>query len=217
MKFLFVLTLFVWSVTLCKAQTFVSEGSKQIFSSPHLPQQIRKHHAVAILPVTAKVNYAKPPKGFNRQAHFMLEVELGNNVQQRLYTFLVRKAKLYTVTFQNVEQTNAILQKAGMYDHLKDFSPAEIAQVLGVDAVLTGQFELDQNQPNLEAGTTAVTLKDIPGNSALGTLTLMLHSGTTGELLWRFFKIMDDDFTSANPEIIQRLMRKVSRNLPYSI
>ncbi|MBC7745802.1 MAG: hypothetical protein H7096_11945, partial [Flavobacterium sp.] len=39
---------------------------------------------------------------------------------------------------------------------------------------------------------------------------------TDGELLWRFFKTMDDGIMSSTDDLIERMMRKVSRNFPYA-
>lgn len=217
MKTLYLIIILVWSTTLVQAQAFMSEGSKQIFTCPQLPKKIKKHHTVAVLPVKAKITYTKLPKNFNREAHQEQEVSLGQNIQNSLFLYFVRKANLYSVTFQNVEKTNSLLKEAGMYDRLEDFTPDEIAKVLGVDAVLGGKFDLEQTRSDGTAFATAVMFSEYVGKTGLGTLTLMLHNGENGELLWRFFKIMDDDFTSENKELVERMMRKVSRNLPYAI
>ncbi len=217
MKTLCLLIFLVWSTTLVHAQGFLSEGSKQIFTSPQLPKQIRAHQTVAILPVEAKITYAKLPTIFNSKAHQEQEAGLGQNIQKSLYSYFVRKAKSYSVTFQDVEKTNTLLQEAGMYGQLKNYTPDQIAKVLGVDAVLDGKFDLEQTHADKAAFITAVVMRDYVGKTGLGSLTLMLYHGENGELLWRFFKIVDDDFTAANKELVERLMRKVSRNLPYSI
>ncbi len=217
MKTLCLLVLLVWSATLVHAQGFLSESSKQIFTSPQCPKQIRAHQTVAILPVNAKITYAKLPKGFNTRAHQEQEASLSLNIQKSLHAYLMRKAKSYSVTFQDVEKTNTLLQEAGMYGQLKNYTPDQIAKALGVDAVLDGKFDLEQTHSDGAAFVTAVMLRDYVGKTGLGSLTLMLYHGQNGELLWRFFKIVDDDFTAANKELIERLMRKVSRNLPYAI
>ncbi|RDC63555.1 hypothetical protein [Adhaeribacter pallidiroseus] len=217
MKTLCLLVFLVWSSTLVHAQGFLSESSKQIFTSPQLPKQIRTHQTVAILPVEAKITYAKLPKNFNAKVHQEQEARLGQNIQKSLYTYFARRVKSYSVTFQDVDKTNALLEQAGMYGNLKNFTPDQMAQALGVDAVLNGKFDLEQTQADGSAFVTAVMRRDYVGKTGLGSLTLMLYHGQNGELLWRFFKIVDDDFTAANKELVERLMRKVSRNLPYSI
>ncbi|PSR53429.1 hypothetical protein AHMF7605_07760 [Adhaeribacter arboris] len=218
MKTFCTLLLFFFATTLMSpAQVLLGEGSKQIFASPQLASAIQQHQTVAILPFTAKITYRKPPKNFNPQAHQEQETTLAQNIQSSLYTYLLRKAKSYSVTFQEVEKTNSLLKKAGMYGKLEEFTREEIAKALGVDAVISGKFDMEQTRSDGTAFATAVVFGGYAGKTGSGSLTMTLHNGQDGELLWRFFKTMDDDFTSATDDLVERMMRKVSRNFPYAI
>lgn len=45
---------------------------------------------------------------------------------------------------------------------------------------------------------------------------MQIKNGTDGILLWRFSKSMDETaFSSAN-QLMERMMKKVSRNFPYA-
>ena len=53
------------------------------------------------------------------------------------------------------------------------------------------------------------------GSVASGLLTMQIYNGKDGKLLWRFSKEMNEGaFSSAN-EMVERMMRKVTRNFPY--
>ena len=41
------------------------------------------------------------------------------------------------------------------------------------------------------------------------------YHGASGELLWRFYKEMNEDVMSSANAVMERMMRKVSRNFPY--
>jgi hypothetical protein len=45
---------------------------------------------------------------------------------------------------------------------------------------------------------------------------MQLYNGKDGELLWRFYKEMNETITSNANEVMERMMRKVARNFPYS-
>ena len=42
-----------------------------------------------------------------------------------------------------------------------------------------------------------------------------LYSGKDGELLWRFYKQMNEGLASSANELMVRMMKKVGRNFPY--
>lgn len=192
------------------------EGSKQVFESPKLKSEIAVHKTVAILPFNTKITYKKQPKNFSPEANRDQEKTMSKSIQSSMYTFLLRKAGSYSVEFQDVDKTNILLKKAGMLDKLDEFTKDEIAKVLGVDGVLGGSFETEQSKSEAGAIASAVLFGGFGGKTGTGSLTLTLNNGSTGDLLWRFFKTMDDGITTSTDDLVERMMRKVSRNFPYT-
>lgn len=208
------LTLSVFILTFAaKAQL---EGSKQIFESPKLKAEIVAHKTIAILPFDTKISYKKQPKGFSAEANRDQEKTMSKSIQSSMYTFLLRKSKDYTVEFQDVDKTNILLKKAGIADKLDEFTKDEVAKALGVDAVLGGKFETEQTKSEAGAIASAVLFGGFGGKTGTGTLTLTLNNGSNGDLLWRFFKTMNDSITTSTDDLVEHMMRKVSRNFPYS-
>ncbi|MBB2143918.1 hypothetical protein GM921_00340 [Pedobacter sp. LMG 31464] len=192
------------------------EGSKQIFENPKLKSEIVQHKVVAILPFDTKISYKKQPKNFSAEANKEQEKTMSKSIQSSMYTFLLRRGKDYSVEFQDVDKTNILLKKAGMTDKLDEFTRDEIAKALGVDAILGGRFETEQTKSEAGAIASAVLFGGLGGKTGTGTLTLTLNNGISGDLLWRFFKTMDDSITSSTDDLVERMMRKVSRNFPYT-
>lgn len=217
MKKLYILLLFVFCTQLTQAQGFLTEGSKQIFVSPQMSSEVKNHKTVAILPFEAKITYKKQPKNFNAEANRDQEASMASSIQSSMYTYLLRKSKNYSVTFQDVEKTNILLKKAGMYDKLGEFTRDEIATALGVDAVIGGRFETEQTKSEAAAIASAVVFGGLGGKTGTGSLTMTINNGNDGELLWRFFKTMDDGIATSTDDLVERMMKKVARNFPYSI
>lgn len=211
-KILLILTIISLSVV-AKAQF---EGSKQIFESPNLKSEISQHKLVAILPFDTKISYKKQPKNFSVEGNKEQEKTMSKSIQSSMYTFLLRKGKNYSVEFQDVDKTNILLKKAGMTDKLDEFTKDEVAKALGVDAILGGRFETEQTKTEAGAIASAVLFGGLGGKTGTGTLTLTLNNGVSGNLLWRFFKTMDDGITTSTDDLVERMMRKVSRNFPYT-
>lgn len=214
MKKFYLSALLALSISFSYAQGF--ESAKQIFESPKLKTEIAKHKTVAILPFDTKITYKKQPKNFSAEANRDQEKSMSKSIQASLYTFLLRKADNYTVTFQDVDKTNILLKKAGVMDKMDEMTRDELAKILGVDAVLGGRFEQEQTKSDGAALATALLVGGMGGKTGTGTLFLQLNEGSNGELLWRFFKTMDDGLGSSTDDLVERMMRKVSRNFPYA-
>ncbi|WP_242919587.1 hypothetical protein [Pontibacter liquoris] len=216
MKRYYLLFVIALIASFAQAQVFRGEGTKQVFESPNLRSALPHHKTVAILPFEAKITYKKQPKNFSAAANRDQEITLAQNIQNSMYTYLLRKSKAYSVSFQDVEKTNILLRKAGMFEHLQEYTRDEIAKVLGVDAVIGGKFDMEQSKSEGAALATAVVLGGLGGKTGSGSLTMTISDGKDGELLWRFFKTMDDDILASTDDMVERMMRKVSRNFPYA-
>ncbi len=193
----------------------VFDNTKQIYSDPNLKEKIALQKNVAILPFDVKITYRKQPKNFNLEANREQEKTMASTVQSAMYTFLLRKRENYSVTFQDVEKTNVLLRRAGMLEKLDEFTKDEIAAQLGVDAVLGGKFEVEQSKSEAAAIASAVVFGGFGGKTGTSTLTLNVAEAETGDTIWRFFKTMNDGIMTSTDDVIERMMRKVSRNFPY--
>ncbi|MBU4538065.1 MAG: hypothetical protein L6264_05625 [Weeksellaceae bacterium] len=193
------------------------EGAKQIYQIPNLNEVVATHKTVAIIPFEAKITYKKQPKNFSLEANRDQERTMSRNIQSSMYTFLLRKRENYIVTFQDIEKTNTLLKKAGMLDKLDEFTKDEIAKALNVDAVMGGKFETEQTKSEAGAIASAVLFGGLGGKTGSGTLTLLINDAKDGELMWRFFKTMDDSIMTSTDDLIERMMRKVARNFPYQL
>jgi hypothetical protein len=211
-KILLTLAILCCFSVLTKAQF---EGSKQIFESPKLKETIKTQKIVAILPFEVKISYRKQPKNFSAEGNKSQEESMARSIQASMYTFLLRKASDYTVTFQDVDKTNILLKKAGVLGKLDETTKDELAKILGVDAVIGGRFETEQTKSEAGAIASAVLFGGFGGKSGTGTMFLTINNGADGELMWRFFKTMDDSIMSSTDDMVERMMRKISRNFPY--
>ena len=46
-------------------------------------------------------------------------------------------------------------------------------------------------------------------------MTMNIYDGKNGDKIWRFNKAMNESAFSGTDDLIDRMMRKVSRNFPY--
>ncbi len=207
MKKLFLLLISITFTLLSFAQF---ETQKQVFESPKLKESIAKHKKVAILPFKTSITYKRVPKDYDAEANKNEEKQLVTGMQSGMHIFLLRKSDNYTVQFQETEKTNALLKKAGIYDKLDEVLMDSVCKILGVDAVIKCNYAYEK------VGSGAVLGAVLFGSkTGSGALTMQIYNGEDGELLWRFYKEMNEQLLSNTNEVMERLMRKVSRNFPY--
>jgi hypothetical protein len=192
----------------------LGETAKQVYNAPNLSEVLRTHNNVAIIPFKVTIGYKRLPKGFDAEGNRLEEQKMGMNLQQGMYTYLLRKSSDYFVTFQDVERTNALLRKAGLLDKLDETLNDELCKVLGVDAVIKCNYAYEKT--GSEAGSIAMALAfGVASNTGNGGLTMQIYEAQQGQLLWRFYKAMNETGFSSGTELMERMMRKVARNFPY--
>ncbi|MEP6616197.1 MAG: hypothetical protein ABJA57_06435 [Ginsengibacter sp.] len=189
------------------------EGSKQTYSSPKLKEEIAKHKTVAILPFSVNITYKRPPKNYDDNENKNEEKSIAKNLQQSMFTFLLMKANKYSVTFQDVNRTNALLTSKGILNKLDELTQDSVCRALGVDAVIKCNYAYEKTAS--EGAAIAKSIIGLGGKTGSGALTMQIYNNTSGDLLWRFYKAMDDNIMMSSDQLMERMMRKVSRNFPY--
>lgn len=211
MKKTFITFAFLLTV-LCSFAQF--ESGKQIFSAPGLPDLLASAKTVAILPFKVAITYKKMPKGLTLDMVKDNEQQESVQMQQGMYTYLLRKASDYSVSFQDVDRTNALLKKAGVWDNLGELMADSICSILKVDAVIRSNWSYAKT--GSEAGAIAsAMLLGVGKGTGSGQLVMQINGAKDGELVWRMSKEMNEGaFSSAN-ELMERMMRKVGRVFPF--
>lgn len=194
--------------------TIMSIAQKQIYEADNLKEVISKHKKVAILPFNVAITHRKQNEALNAEFNRQQEETMSNNIQTSMYTFLLRRRKNYSVEFQDVEKTNILLKRAGVFDKINDLTKDEIAKILEVDAIISGKFENEQTRTDKQARNNVMWL-GTGGKTGSGTLTMVLNDGRSGDMIWRFYKTMDDNYRKSTDDLVENLMRKLSRNFPY--
>lgn len=193
------------------------ESSKQIFESPKLVQLAAEHKTVAILPFKASISYKRLPKNFDAQTNKDEERKLGSNLQSGMYTYLLRKSADYTITVQDTERTNVLLKQSEVYDKIDEMTPDALAKILGVDAVIKCSYAYEKTSSEGLAIAKTLLIGFGTGKVASGEMTMNVYNGADGDLLWRFYKEMNEDVMSSANAVMERMMRKVGRNFPYQV
>jgi hypothetical protein len=191
----------------------------KIYKSAEFDTALGRHRKVAILPadVTMKL---RPNEAKRLSADQLADIaqKTGYDIQDKMYSwFLRRSGKFdYTVTFQDITRTNAILKDAGIgFDDLASKDRAEIAKILGVDAVLQNRSRMEK--PMSEGAAVAVgLLVGAWGNTNKVETTINIHDGASANLLWKYDYEASGSVGSSTTKLVDALMRNAAKKFPYS-
>ena len=189
----------------------------QKYLHPQFPELTKTHKQVAILPFKVAIDMKHLPKNMTVEMVHQSEKEEGVEFQRQLYTRLLQKssAEGYTVGFQDVDQTDALMSKAGLSpDSLATHTKEEIAKALGVDAILSGTVH--QTQPTSTGMAMAQTLLiGFGGSTQRVDINITLHNGADSQLLWSYDHTDHGGLMNSVEGMIKSLLKKVAGNFPY--
>lgn len=213
MKKFFLLLLFVSFVSNIQSQS-------KLYENPKFDSIAKSHKTIAIIPFKAQVKLRpRQLKNMTNEQLHDLEKAEGESIQSAMYSwFLKRKkrGKLQNLEVQDPKSTTVFLKKKDIdYNNITDYTPQELAEILKVDAVITG--ELETNKPMSEGAAIAIALLvGFWGNTNSAIINMSVHDKSSGILLWNYNKIVRGSSYSSPEDLINVLMRKASRRLAYT-
>ena len=191
----------------------------KIYKSSSFSTALARHKTVAILP--AEVTMQLRPNEAKKMSQEQLDdlaSKTGYDIQEKMYGWFLRKGDKYnyTVKFQDVTKTNALLKQAGIsYGDLKTTDRSKIAKVLGVDAVLQDRTTMEK--PMSEGAAVAVgLLVGAWGATNKVQTTINIHDGNSGDLLWKYDYQASGSVGSSSTQLVDALMKNASKKFPYS-
>ncbi|WBL23044.1 hypothetical protein [Zunongwangia sp. HRR-M8] len=192
------------------------EAQTHLFEHPDFETIAKDHQSIAIIPFSAKVSLRpKQMKEITVEQLKEMEIGEGHSIQTAMYSWFLKRKKRgkLLIDVQDPNKTNAILKKNEI--DMGITTPEELAQLLDVDAVITGKFETDK--PMSEGASVALALLvGFWGTTNSATVNMSINNAEDGVLLWNYNKRVVGSLGSSNDQLINKLMRKASRRLAYT-
>lgn len=192
--------------------------TREIYVNDNFADLAKDHKLIAILPFKAIVKLR--PKQMERMSPEQferLQKDEGLAVQSAIHSYLLKRKEQNNlpIRFLDVMTTNALLAKGNVtQQNIDSFTPKELAEILNVDAVITGVLSTDK--PMSEGASVALgLLVGFYGPTNSGKCTININDRATGELLWKYEKTLSRSLGSDTNTVINTMMRKASRQLPY--
>ena len=160
----------------------------------------------------------KELKDFTSEQMAQMNKDESLDIQKGMHTwFLTRKKRgSMLVNVQNPTRTNALLKKSGIDIHSYDeYLPSELGKILGVETIITGNFETSKPMSNGAAIGLAVLTGGMFATSS-ATMNMDFTNTSDDELVVNYNKKIKGSLGSDAQDLINILMRKVSRRIPYT-
>jgi len=190
------------------------------------------HRIMAILP-TETITTGRMPKDATPEDIAAVEEAESKAFQVALYNQLSKRSGRrdgdIRINFQHYSETNALLEKAGI--DLRDswkHAPAELAGLLGVDAIVRTTVRKEFYLTNLESfgisvATTIVALFVDPlawwlfPNSQTSDVfaACSVLDGKSGQPTWSISRDEPTYWNKGHSEVVEEISRKLSRRFPY--
>ncbi|MCQ0112987.1 hypothetical protein SAMN04487906_0531 [Zhouia amylolytica] len=208
MKTFFYVFIFVISTTVC--------AQKTIYQSATFENLSKDHKVLAILPFDTLLEITDFDDLTPEESASLKEKE-AYAVQNALETYFLKrkKRKNFSVSFQNVKNTNAILEKNGItYENLDIYTTKELAEILGVDGIINGNLRISALISE-GVSTSYDFMSFITGKSDYGKIAIKVSDGATGKLIWKYENTITRKSGKNTIAIIETMMKKAARKFPY--
>jgi hypothetical protein len=185
-----------------------------IYKSAGFDNTKRTVKVIAIVPYTVSIDSKRLPKGVTIETLKESQEKTGYDMQNATYTWLLQRQNEYTVKFQDVDQTNAILKKNNLnIDNVYSQDRGELCKILGVDAIITGKATM--SRPMSDGAAIALTfLVGAWGATNNTTVSLAIHDQTSN-LLWKYDYQVAGAIGSNTESLTKFLMKNASKKFPY--
>lgn len=204
-KIVFVFVLFVSTLTMAQ---------KNIYESIRFDEYTNDHEILAIVPFIAHLELKK---AVDKDELSILAEKEGYAVQNALETYFSKrkKRKKFSVDFQNIRNTNAILAQNNInYNNIDTYTTQELCKILDVDGIISGNLNL--NILLSEGVPTDFSILDyFSGDANYGRIGVKISDGETGKLLWKYENEISKKTGKNTTELIDKMMKTASRKFPY--
>ncbi len=189
-------------------------AQKNIYENRRFDELSEDHKILAIVPFIANLDLKR---SVDQNELRNLAKKEGYAVQNALETYFSKrkKRKKFNVEFQNIEDTNAILNQNGItYENLDIYTIKELSKILKVDGIISGNLSL--NILLSKGVPTNFNLLDyFSGDANYGRIGVKVSDGDSGKLLWKYEKAITKKTGKNTTELIDRMMKLASRKFPY--
>ena len=194
--------------------TILSACGPTIYKAANFDNSKATVKTLAILPFNVSIDSKRLPKGTTIETLKESQEKTGYDIQSNAYTWFLQRQNKYSITFQDIDKTNALLKKANiLFDNIALQDKGELCKMLGVDGIISGKAIM--SKPMSEGAAVAVGLLVGAWGSTNKTATSLTIHDTKGALLWKYDYDASGSVGSNAESLTKALMKNASKKFPY--
>ena len=183
----------------------------KIFYAPDASSLAQSHKIIAIVPPTVSIAANKKVDAESLKEQQKTE---SLNFQKEMYAWMLKRKMQGKITaeIQDIETTNAKMKKAGSPENT--VSPGELSEIIGVDGIITSNYSM--TKPMSEGA--AIALGVLFGSSGATNevrVSMSIHDGKAKKLIWNYDHKFSGGIGSSPARLVDQLMKKASKKMPY--
>lgn len=210
----------------------LSSCNREVYKTAGYENLSGSHRVMAILPAET-ITTGRIPKGATKEDIQMVEEAESRAFQTSLYNQLSKRSGSndgnIRINFQHYNETNGLLEKAGI--SLRDswkHTPDELANILGVDAVVHTTVRKEFYLTNLESfgvqlAATVISIFLDPvawwlfpnAHTSEVFASCSVLDGGTGQPTWSISRDKPTYWNKSHSEVVEEITRRLSRRFPY--
>ncbi len=212
MKKFIITTLALLTFSLTFAQT-------KLYVHPDADSYVADTNSMAILPLEVQVKLRpRQLKDFTPEQIVEMQEAEAIDIQRGMYSWFLKRKQRGQLKFDvlSIAKTNAELRKAGIDIHdLSLYAPSDLGKILNVDVVIMGTFETSKPMSNA-AGAALALLGGAFFSTQTAVANMDFYNTSDDELVVNYYKKVSGSIGSDAQDLINVLMRKVTRRIPYT-
>jgi len=198
---------------------FFSNAQTKLYVHPDGDNYAANTKTIALLPLKVQIKLRpKQLKDFTSEQIIKMQKDEALDIQKGMHSwFLTRKKRgALLANVQTPARTNALLKRAGVdIFAAEEFLPSELGKVLGVDCIVMGTFETSKPMSDAAGIAIAVLLGGL-GSTNVAVCNLDFYDTRDDELVVNYLKKIRGSLGTDSQDLINILMRKVTRRIPYT-
>ncbi len=172
-----------------------------------------KQRIIAIIPPTVSIEASRIVYAAIREQQKTESL----NYQREIYSWMLKRNTQGKINkeIKEIETTNVKLKRAGYPEN--PLTTAELCEVLDVDGIMTSNFSL--SKPMSEEGAICLVLSGFGWGARTNALhaILSISDCENKKLIWNYEREVSGGLARSPSNLMNRLMRKASRKMPYII
>ncbi len=194
------------TIFLLTAIVLLTSSCAKVSQISETPSRTTTHQTIAILPPQVTIHTREKPKDL--EVRKRRQNSRSKSIQLEMCRWLLHKKKQQRilVNFQNPDTTNKKLEQIGYFNE-NTHSPQKIAELLGVDAIITSKYRFHELQSRRWATPECLT--------DLVSTNVEIHDKTTKKVLWDYKHQVYGNPNSSLIRIAHQLSQSAIRKMPY--